>query len=69
MTGAYGNIFQMCFSDPNQGSGSATYIAAHPDLGSKIAVIYKNDDPYSKGIFDTFKAQAAAEGLDAGENV
>ena len=43
MTGAYGNIFQMCFSDPNQGSGSATYIAAHPDLGSKIAVIYKND--------------------------
>ena len=64
MTGAYGNIFQMCFSDPNQGSGSATYIAAHPDLGSKIAVIYKNDDPYSKGIFDTFKAQAAAEGLE-----
>ena len=64
MTGAYGNIFQMCFSDPNQGSGSATYIAAHPDLGSKIAVIYKNDDPYSKGIFDTFKAQAATEGLE-----
>ena len=64
MTGAYGNVFQMCFSDPNQGSGSATYIAAHPDLGSKIAVIYKNDDPYSKGIFDTFKAQAATEGLE-----
>ena len=64
MTGAYGNVFQMCFSDPNQGSGSATYIAAHPDLGSKIAVIYKNDDPYSKGIFDTFKAQAAADGLE-----
>ena len=64
MTGAYGNVFQMCFSDPNQGSGSATYIAAHPDLGSKIAVIYKNDDPYSKGIFDTFKAQAATDGLE-----
>ena len=63
-TGAYGNVFQMCFSDPNQGSGSATYIAAHPDLGSKIAVIYKNDDPYSKGIFDTFKAQAATDGLE-----
>jgi len=47
-TGAYGNVFQMCFSDPNQGSGSATYIAAHPDLGTKIAVIYKNDDPYSR---------------------
>ena len=63
-TGAYGNVFQMCFSDPNQGSGSASYIAAHPDLGSKIDVIYKNDDPYSKGIFDTFKAQAAADGLE-----
>ncbi len=63
-TGAYGNVFQMCFSDPNQGTGSATYIAAHPDLGTKIAVIYKNDDPYSKGIFDTFKAQAATEGLE-----
>ena len=63
-TGAYGNVFQMCFSDPNQGSGSATYIAAHPDLGTKIAVIYKNDDPYSKGIFDTFKAQAGTEGLE-----
>ena len=63
-TGAYGNVFQMCFSDPNQGSGSASYIAAHPDLGSKIAVIYKNDDPYSKGIFDTFKAQAATDGLE-----
>ena len=63
-TGAYGNVFQMCFSDPNQGSGSASYIAAHPDLGSKIAVIYKNDDPYSKGIFDTFKAQSATDGLE-----
>lgn len=62
--GSYGNVFQMCFSDPNQGSGSATYIAAHPDLGSKIAVIYKNDDPYSKGIFDTFKAQAETDGLE-----
>ncbi|MEE1040229.1 MAG: ABC transporter substrate-binding protein [Lachnospiraceae bacterium] len=63
-TGAYGNVFQMCFSDPNQGSGSATYIAAHPDLGTKVAVIYKNDDPDSKGIFDTFKAQSATEGLE-----
>ena len=63
-TGAYGNVFQMCFSDPNQGSGSASYIAAHPELGSKIAVIYKNDDPYSKGIFNTFKTQAAADGLE-----
>ncbi|MDO5131926.1 MAG: ABC transporter substrate-binding protein [Eubacteriales bacterium] len=64
MTGAYGNVFQMCFSDPNQGSGSASYIKAHPELGSKIAIIYKNDDPYSKGIFNTFSAQAEADSLE-----
>lgn len=63
-TGAYGNVFQMCFSDPNQGSGSASYIAAHPELGTKIAIIYKNDDPYSKGIYETFKTQAAADNLE-----
>lgn len=42
------NVFQLCFTDPNQGSGSATYMAANmPE--SKIAVIYKNDDAYSQG--------------------
>ena len=60
----YGNIFQMCFSDPGQGQGSAAYIAQHPELGTKVAIIYKNDDNYSTGIYDTFKAQAAADGLE-----
>ena len=64
MTGAYGNVFQMCFSDPNQGSGSAAYIVAHPELGTKVAIIYKNDDPYSKGIFTTFKEQAEVDDLE-----
>ncbi len=63
-TGAYGNVFQMCFTDPNQGSASADYIAAHTDLGSKVAIIYKNDDNYSKGIHDTFVAEAAAKNLE-----
>ena len=41
------NVFQLCFTDPNQGMGSATYMAANmPD--SKIAVIYRNDDAYSR---------------------
>ncbi len=57
------NIFQMCFTDPNQGSGSATYIAEHK-MGTKIAVIYKNDDSYSTGIRATFVAKAAELGLD-----
>ena len=64
MTNPYGNVFQMCFSDPNQGSASADYIAAHPALGSKIAIIYKNDDNYSSGIYKTFKAEAGEKGLE-----
>ena len=47
MTGAFGNVFQMCFSDPNQGTGSAQYIGTHDELSKNVAVIYKNDDPYS----------------------
>ncbi len=56
------SMFQVCFTDPNQGSGSATYIKGNmPD--AKVAVIYKNDDAYSTGIRDTFVSQAATEGL------
>ena len=56
------NIFQMCFTDPNQGSGAATYISEH-NLAEKIAIIWKNDDSYSTGIRDTFAAKAAELGL------
>ena len=57
------NMFQMCFMDPNQGSASAQYIS-EKGLGSKIAIIWKNDDVYSKGIHDTFVDEAAALGLE-----
>ncbi len=57
------NMFQMCFADPNQGSASAQYIK-DKHLASKVAVIYKNDDVYSTGIYETFKAKAAELGLD-----
>ncbi|MDY3281876.1 ABC transporter substrate-binding protein [Dysosmobacter sp.] len=57
------NMFQMCFMDPNQGSASAQYIS-EKGLGSKIAIIWKNDDVYSKGIHDTFTAKAAEMGLE-----
>ena len=63
-SGAYGNVFQMCFTDPNQGVGSADYIASHSSLGSKIAVLYKSDDNYSSGIHDKFMAEAEAKGLE-----
>ncbi len=51
------NVFQMCFMDPNQGEASAQYIADQK-LGTKIAVIYKNDDNYSTGIYNSFKVKA-----------
>ena len=56
------NMFQMCFADPNQGSASAQYIY-DKKLGTKIAVIYKNDDVYSKGIYNTFDSKAKELGL------
>ena len=57
------NVFQVCFTDPNQGSGSADYIAKNmPDV--KVAVIYKNDDAYSQGIRDTFVSEAGNAGIE-----
>ncbi len=57
------NVFQMCFMDPNQGTASARYIDEQ-DLGTKIAIIWKNDDVYSKGIHDNFVEEAEARGLE-----
>ncbi|MGE4276182.1 MAG: ABC transporter substrate-binding protein [Lawsonibacter sp.] len=57
------NMFQVCFTDPNQGTGAADYIADNI-AGSKVAVIYRNDDAYSQGIRDTFVAEAAAKNLE-----
>ncbi len=57
------NMYQMCFTDPNQGSASAQYIKDQ-SLATKVAVIYKSDDVYSNGIYETFKAKAAELGLE-----
>ena len=56
------NVFQMCFTDPNQGIASADYIA-NQKLGSKIAVIYNNGDAYSTGIYQKFETEAKKLGL------
>ena len=56
------NMFQLCFSDPNQGSASAQYIKDN-NIGSKIAIIYNNSDVYSTGIYQTFSAKAEEVGL------
>lgn len=56
------NVFQVCFTDPNQGIASADYLAEH-NPGAKVAVIYKNDDAYSQGIRDMFIQEAATKNL------
>ena len=56
------NIFQICFTDPNQGVASADYMAQNA-LGTTIGVIYDSSDVYSTGIYEKFAAQAQANGL------
>ena len=57
------NVYQLCFTDPAQGSASAQYISEH-ELASKVAVIYNNADAYSTGIYQTFEAKAGELGLE-----
>ncbi|MCI6019264.1 MAG: ABC transporter substrate-binding protein [Clostridiales bacterium] len=57
------NAFRMCFSDPNQGTESANYIADN-SLATKISVIYDSSDTYSSGIYTQFAATAKERGLE-----
>ena len=57
------NVFQICFTDPNQGIASADYIHSHA-LASKIGVIYDSSNPYSVGIYTKFMEQANSLGLE-----
>ena len=57
------NMFQVCFTDPNQGVGSADYISQNMP-GAKVGIIYRNDDAYSQGIRDTFVSEAAAKNIE-----
>ena len=63
----YPTNFQMCFTDPNQGVASADYIKTN-NLGSKVGIIYKNDDNYSTGIYEKFIEQAKKIGLEVVES-
>ena len=57
------NVFQMCFTDPNQGTASADYISKQK-LGTKIGIIYNNADAYSTGIYQKFSTEAKKLDLD-----
>lgn len=52
------NVFQVCFTDPNQGTKSAEYIGENK-LATKVAVIYDSSDAYSSGIYAKFKEESA----------
>ena len=51
------NIFQMCFTDPNQGA-SAAELMAQKWADATIGVIYDNSDEYSAGLYAGFDAKA-----------
>ena len=57
------NAFRLCFSDPAQGGKSAEYIGVN-NIATKVAVIYDSSDPYSTGIFESFKAEAPNQGIE-----
>ena len=57
------NVYQVCFTDSNQGTRSAQYMDEHFD-DLKVAIIYRNDDPYSQGIRDNFVAEADTRGME-----
>lgn len=60
------NVFQMCFTDPNQGASAADYVKDN-NLGESIGIIYNNADAYSTGLRDAFVARAAEIGLNVVE--
>ena len=62
VTSGKDNVFQVCFTDPNQGTSSADYMAENM-ADAKIYVLYQNDDAYSQGIRDAFVSEAEAKGL------
>ncbi len=51
------NVFQVCFTDPNQGAASAQYISEN-NLATKVAIIYDSSDIYSSGIYEKFVAES-----------
>ena len=56
------NCYQLCFTDPAQGTLAAQYINEN-SLGTTVGVIYNNGDAYSTGIYQTFVAEMEAKGV------
>lgn len=50
------NAFRICFTDPLQGTKMADYVKTELKY-TKAAIIYNQDDSYSTGIYEAFKAE------------
>ena len=57
------NVFQMCFTDPNQGAASAELIKGQ-NLGTKVGILYDSTTDYSDGIKKSFEEAAAELGIE-----
>jgi branched-chain amino acid transport system substrate-binding protein len=58
-----GNVFQVCFTDPNMGIASAQYIGQKA-LATKVAIIYDSSDVYSSGIEAAFEQEVANQSFE-----
>jgi branched-chain amino acid transport system substrate-binding protein len=55
-------VFRACYKDSFQGANAAKLAV---DLGvKKVAVLYASGDPYSAGLYESFKAASAELGLE-----
>lgn len=59
----FDNCFRVCFTDPDQGTYAADFIADN-GVAKKVAVLYDKSSDYSTGIRDSFVKQAAERGLE-----
>ena len=57
------NVFQMCFTDPNQGASAAELVSTK-FAGSKVGIIYDSSDDYSSGLYKGFSEKAAELGVE-----
>ena len=51
-------VFQVCFTDPNQGVNAAKFLA-QKYADEKFVLFYNSGDAYSSGVADAFKADSA----------
>ena len=56
------NVFQMCFTDPNQGASAAELVSSK-NLATAVGVIYDSSDDYSTGLYNGFMSKASEYGI------